>query len=210
MGKKLKDFFKKLGQGAQKALDGLKKAGEAAVNTAKEAALLTAFMPLMPIALIYLKRRGITGLKKPSDIVRAVYQEMKKKSFGADGIRDVFDYSLEDFGYSLEQFGLVAESEEYGAIPVTPEMITAVIQFLKGIFDSIKKKKERGEPLSEDEKAIDSQAEKINQQLTEAKNAAQELLAAEKKSGSDNKKYLIIGVVALLLILIFIFLFKRK
>lgn len=208
---KLKDFFHKVGQAGKKALDGLKKVGETAVKTLKEGALLTAFMPLMPIAIIYLKRRGVTGLKRPSDVIKAVYQEMKKKSYGLNGPQDVFDYSIEDFGWSLDSFSAIDKQAESNGFTPTPEMITAVIQFLKSIFDKIKEKKQNGEPLSEDEKSIDSQAAQIDAELTNAKAAAQELLAAEKSGGStDMKKYLLIGVVAIVVILLIVFLVKRK
>lgn len=210
MGKGLKNLFKKLGDAGKKALNTLKNAGEKALNTVKEAAIFTAFIPLMPLAILYLKRRGITGLKKPSDVVKAVYQEMKKKSYGMEGPADLFDYSFEDFGYSLEEFGLT-KAEDYG-FAVTPEMVTAVIQFLKGIFDSIKKKKESGEKLSPDEQAIAEQAQDIDAKLSEAKAAAQEMLAAENKStpASNTTRYILIGVAVLVLILLAIFLFKRK
>lgn len=208
---KLKDFFHKVGQAGKKALDGLKRVGETAVKTLKEGALLTAFMPLMPIAIIYLKRRGVTGLKKPSDVIKAVYREMKKKSYGLNGPQDVFDYSIEDFGWSLDSFSAVDKQAESNGFTPTPEMITAVIQFLKSIFDKIKEKKQNGEPLSEDEKSIDSQAAQIDAELTNAKAGAQELLAAEKSGGStDMKKYLLIGVVAIVVVLLIVFLVKRK
>lgn len=208
---KLKDFFHKVGQAGKKALDGLKRAGEGVIKTLKEGALLTAFMPLMPIAIIYLKRRGITGLKKPSDVIKAVYQEMKKKSYGLNGPQDVFDYSVEDFGWSLDSFSVIDKQAESYGFTITPEMITAVIQFLKSIFDKIKEKKQKGEPLSEDEQSIDSQAAQIDTELTNAKAAAQELLAAEKSgSSTDMKKYLLIGVVAIVVILLIVFLVKRK
>lgn len=209
---KLKDFFHKVGQAGKKALDGLKKVGETAVKTLKEGALLTAFMPLMPIAIIYLKRRGVTGLKKPSDVIKAVYQEMKKKSYGLNGPQDVFDYSIEDFGWSLDSFSAIDKQAESYGFTLTPEMITAVIQFLKSIFDKIKEKKQKGEQLSEDEQNIDAQAAQIDAELTQAKSAAQELLAAEKSGGSssDMKKYLLIGVVAIVVIILIVFLVKRK
>ncbi|MEW6772931.1 MAG: hypothetical protein AB1304_02910 [Bacteroidota bacterium] len=210
---KLKDLFKKLGEGAKKAVNTLKDLGEKAVNGLKEAALFTAFLPLRPIAVAYLKRRGhnVNLLTKPSELIRLVYEAMRKKSYGLDGPQDVFDYSIEDFGWSLDSFSAIdKQAESYGFTP-TPEMITAVIQFLKSIFDKIKEKKQNDEPLSEDEKSIDSQAAQIDAELTNAKAAAQELLAAEKSGGStDMKKYLLIGVVAIVVILLIVFLVKRK
>lgn len=211
---KLKDLFKKLGEGAKKAVNTLKDLGEKAVNGLKEAALFTAFLPLRPIAVAYLKRRGhnVNLLTKPSKLIRLVYEEMRKKSYGLDGPQDVFDYSVEDFGWSIESFSAIDKhAEAYGFTP-TPEMITAVIQFLKNIFDKIKEKKQGGEQLSEDEQNIDAQAAQIDAELTQAKSAAQELLAAEKSGGSssDMKKYLLIGVVAIVVIILIVFLVKRK
>lgn len=210
---KLKDLFKKLGEGAKKAVNTLKDLGEKAVNGLKEAALFTAFLPLRPIAVVYLKRRGhnVNLLTKPSELIRLVYEEMRKKSYGLDGPQDVFDYSIEDFGWSLDSFSAIDKQAESSGFTPTPEMITAVIQFLKSIFDKIKEKKQNGEPLSEDEKSIDSQAAQIDAELTKSKAAAQELLAAEKSGGStDMKKYLLIGVVAIVVILLIVFLVKRK
>jgi hypothetical protein len=205
MAKRRGNLFKKLGEGARKALNKLKDLGEKVINTGKEAALFVAFLPLRPIAVKFLKRRGhkVSSTTKPSELIRLVHQEMKKRNYSADGVTDVFDYSAEDFGLT------VPEVEDYGFTP-TPEMITAVIQFLKRIFDKIKEKKQKGEPLSEDEKSIAEQAASIDAQLTEAKKSAKELLEAEKKNAtSPNKTYIIIGI-AVLLILILILIFRRK
>lgn len=205
MAKRRGNLFKKLGEGARKALNKLKDLGEKAINTGKEAALFVAFLPLRPLAVTFLKRRGYNvSLKtKPSELIRLVHQEMKKRNYSADGVTDVFDYSAEDFGLT------VPEVEDYG-FTITPEMVTAAIQFLKNIFDKIKDKKQKGEPLSEDEKSIAEQAARIETQLTEAKESAKELLEAEKKGAANiNKNYIILGV-AVLLIVILILIFKRK
>ncbi|RME14240.1 MAG: hypothetical protein D6799_07280 [Bacteroidetes bacterium] len=207
MAKRRGNLFKKLGEGARKSLNKLKDLGEKVINTGKEAALFVAFLPLRPIAVKFLKRRGhkVSSTTKPSELIRLVHQEMKKRNYSADGVTDVFDYSAEDFGLT------VPEVEDYGfKFKPTPDMITAVIQFLKRIFDKIKEKKQKGEPLSEDEKSIAEQAASIDAQLTEAKKSAKELLEAEKKNAtSPNKTYIIIGI-AVLLILILILIFRRK
>lgn len=149
-------------------------AGNAAkkvANAGKKAATIALFLPFMPVALIFLKRRGIKPSKKPAEVIVQVHNEMSKKSFGMVPGGDSFEYAADvsDFGYADEQ-------ESYGLVPVTPGMIMAVIGFLKSIFQSIKNKKAKGEALSAEEQEIMNDAPEIEQNLSEAQDLAADVL----------------------------------
>lgn len=190
-----------------KLKDKIKKNASKIKEAAKLIALLHLFGPMAPLASIFLKRRGIQPAKGLKEKIVQVFNESKKKSFGLVAGGDVFDY-----GGSGEEVG----PYEYGMIPVTPGMVTAVLSFLKGIFSKIKEKKDKGEKLSPDEQAIADQAPAIEKGLAEAKEKATavaeqgEAKAKEleaKAAGMSTKMK--IGL-ALLILIVLAFLFMRR
>ena len=90
-----------------------------------------------------------------------------------------FDY------VSADEFGYADEMESYGVIPVTPGMIVAVIQFLKTIFETIKNKRAKGEPLTADEQEIFDMAPEIEQGLGEAKEAASQVITETESQAAS-------------------------
>lgn len=211
----------------------IKKAGKKATEKVKNVgakvkkkAMVALFTPLIPIAKKFLKRRGITPSNDTETLIVQMFNEQTKKSFGysPEGyeVKDVFDY-----GYLEGEAGMVEQlmrengfSAEYGlndvvaaagsagitattGIPVTPEMIQAVLTFLKNTLDKIKSKKAKGEPLSADEQEIFDQSGEIESELEEAKKKAQDLV--NEDSGSNMKTIFIV----LMLLLIAFFFFRR-
>lgn len=192
-----------------KIKDSVKKNASKIKEGAKLIALLHLFGPMAPLAAIFLKRRGIQPAKGIKEKIVQVFNESKKKSFGLVTGGDVFDY-----GGTGDEEG----PYEYGMVPITPGMITAVLSFLKGIFAKIKEKKQKGEALSPDEQAIADQAPAIEKGLDEAKAKATEVaeqgeakakeLEAKAAAGGMSKQ-MKIGLAVLILIVL-AFLFMRK
>ncbi|TAJ75202.1 MAG: hypothetical protein EPO42_14195 [Gallionellaceae bacterium] len=171
----------------EKVANAAKKVGAAAstaakkvANAGKKVATVALFLPFMPLALIFLKRRGIKPSKKPDEIITQVHNEMSKKSFGLVPGGDSFEYAAD-----VHEFGYADEAESYGIVPVTPGMVMAVIGFLKSIFQSIKAKRAKGEALSADEQEILNQAPEIEQNLTEAKQLASEVLDSSEAQAKE-------------------------
>jgi hypothetical protein len=174
------DKAKELAEEAKKKLQAAAQKAKDILNAGKEKAALAMFAPFSSLAKIFLRRRGITPAGNLKDLALQVHNERTKKSFGLVQSGDAFDY-----GPALEgEYGeadLVLAS--YGAVPITPEMVIAAITFLKGIFDTIKAKKEKGEQLSADEQAIADQAAAIQTEMAQASQAATEITqSAETKA----------------------------
>jgi flagellar biosynthesis/type III secretory pathway protein FliH len=102
----------------------------------------------------------------------------------------------------------------------------AVIQFLKGIFDTIKAKKAASQPLTADEQTILDKGPEIEKELSAAKDAAAEALAESQKAaaeienkgandaldvlngeGGSKMKWILIIVVVIVILYLFL---KRK
>lgn len=170
-----KDNRQKIAQVAKKVATTAKTSAGKVANAGKKVASIALFLPLMPVAIVFLKRRGIKPEKDPEKLILQVYNEMSKKSFGLTEQGDEFDFAggdVMEFGYADE-----VEVESYGVVPITPQMIILVVQFLKTIFDAIKAKKAAKQPLSPDEQQMMDAAPAIEEALTEAQQAAGEVLA---------------------------------
>jgi hypothetical protein len=200
------------------------------------AALMPMFLPFVPIAIIFLKRKGVKPSLKPKELLLQVYNETKKKSFGlATNPKDSFDY-----GYTEGEFGYLDElgytENEYGFVAISATMIMGVISFLKTVFDKIKAKKEaaakaeaEGRPIPDDaklspeEQKISDIAPQLEKELESAKEKAaevdkqtQEAVAKEAAKpeggislgGMHLSIPMIIGVV-LLVVLLFFFMGKK-
>lgn len=200
---KLKDLFKKKDKGA----DDKEKAGF--LQQAKEKAMLVLFAPFAVMARIFLQRRGIKPADNLRDLVIQVYNEKNKNSFGlSDVASDAFDYYSDPDEQGVIDVLTAQDSFNYGLIPITPEMVSIVIQFLKGVFDTIKKKKAAGVALSPDEQKIADEAPQLEADLDAAKKGAAEIndKAEAEVSGGFNWK-MILGLVLLLVLIIW---FIRK
>lgn len=215
--------LKKVGQAIKKVAvntsKGIKHVAEKTAQAAKkvatkggEKAALLLFAPLAVIAAIFLKRRGVKPAGDLKALALQVHNERSKKTFGYTG-PDSFDYGMttaEEFGYID---GLGVDHRDFGLIPITPEIIIGVVSFLKGIFSSIKAKREKGEKLSEDEQKIADQAAEIDSALGAAKDAAGEVLDDHEKEADNiltgaNTWKIVLAVV--ILIALFIWLRSRK
>jgi predicted PurR-regulated permease PerM len=196
-------------------------AAKKVVQVGQKVATLSLFLPMIPIALVFLKTRGIKPAKKPEDILAQVYNEISKKSFGYADHSDSFGFVSDE-----NEQGYVEENESYGFV-VTAAMVIAVIGFLKAIFEKIKAKKAAKQALSADEQEIMDQAPEIEAGLTEAKEVAGSVLddaeaqaaAIEQKGVKDSMDILSgntgnamkIGLVILvILVLLYFFVFKKK
>lgn len=192
------------------------------LDKGKEKALVLLFLPFTALAHAFLKRRGIKPGKTPQEVIVQVYNETKKKNFGlADAPQDVFDYSLTggELGI-IDQMGF--SENEFGFVPITPAMVTTVIQFLKTAFDAIKAKKAAGQPLSKDEQAISDMAPQIEKDLSELKDKAAAVDAqaqkeAEKEAEAGEGSISIAGMhfspmmlLGILLLIVLLFVFLRK
>jgi hypothetical protein len=202
---------------AQKVAVKAATAAKKVLKAGEKVASISLFLPLKPLAKVFLKRRGITPASKNEEMIVQVYNEITKKSFGLIEGGDSFDYSGEamEYGYA-DNFG-----KSFGMIPITPEMILAVVKFLKVIFDSIKAKKAKGEKLSSEEQDVLNSAPEIEAGLSEAKDSAEQILAQstskaaeiEQKGADDalsilngegNKKWILIIVIVIIIIIYFV------
>jgi len=139
-------------------------------DDAKIASLLLLFMPMVPLAVLFLKRKGVTPATTPKALLMQVYNEMSKNNFGlTSSSKDAFDYvSVKKSGFFAE-FGL---TESEAASLITPDQIELVLKFLRTILDTIKRKKETGAPLSPEETAAASLIPTIDAEYKEATEAA--------------------------------------
>lgn len=181
---KLKAAVHKVKGKAHAAVQKAKKVAGKVKKAGKEAALLALFAPFAPLAIIYLKSRGVKPAKGMKALALQVHNERTKKSFGFVEGGDLFSYGLTD----ANEYGLLdllgVEHAEFGIIPITPDMIMGVISFLKDIFQKIKDKKDKGEPLSENEKAIADAAPAIDAGLTDAKEKADLIVKETDKAAA--------------------------
>lgn len=214
---------------SQTTVAAAKKVAVAASNVAqktlqvgKKVATLSLFLPMAPIAIVFLKSRGIKPSLKPEEMILQVYNEITKKSFGfnPDDYENSFGYGGDD------EFGYADENRAYGVVPVTPEMIIAVISFLKAIFKKIKEKKAAKQALTADEQAVMDQAPAIEQGLTEAKEIAGEVLddsealaAAQREKGANDALSILNGgggsmkwilIILVIVVLVYFFVIKKK
>lgn len=158
---------------------------------AKSKALMVMFLPLMSVAKVLVKRKGLTPSDKPEELLSQVVQAGKTKSFGAAGsVPDSFDSYV------------IAGNEGYGF--VDPVTISAAIQLLISIVSSIKKKKESGEKLTTEEQAVANDLPNIEAKLNEAVDATKDVAAP-----TPFQKYWKVGLVILLIIALVFFL-RRK
>lgn len=198
-------FWQRMKAKFQNAVNTVTTVKNDAIQTAKEAvsnvndttrtkALLLLLTPLVPVANIFLKRKGITPSTNPAQLVQQIYNEQSRSNFGYSSQKqDSFDYvGLKGTGH-FEKFG-------FGPEDISPEMVSAVLQFLTGILNSIKAKKAANQPLTDDEKKIIDLLPSIE--------AAPEALDAEgfKIFGFDWKKIL---AVIILLVLVWYFGFRK-
>lgn len=206
-----------------KTVEAAKKVATAAANTAKKvvngadkAASIVLFAPLRPLAVIFLKRKGITPGKTNEEIIAQVYNQISKKSFGYAG-PDLFDFEADPSE---------ADSFTYG-FALTSEIVVSVITFLSTIFASIKAKKASGEPLSKEESDVLDNAPAIEKGLSDAAAAAKEIVGdaavkadeIQEKGAADAlgiisgeggmSKGLIITIVLVIIVLIYFFMRKK-
>lgn len=187
----------------------------------KVKAMKVLFRPFVPIAKTFLKRRGITPSNDIDTLIKQMFNEQTKKSF-AYAPEDFEPEDVFDYGYLEGEAGMVEQlAAQYGlngtdvaaaggsavitastGVPVSPEMIKAVIDLLKNTLDKIKKKKANGEPLSADEQAIAGQIESIESDLDDAKKKAADI--------SDEKKFNPMIILAILVLVVLFIFFRSK
>lgn len=158
------------------------------IKGGQEAAAIALFIPFIPIATVFLKRRGVKPSADPRTMILQVKNEMSKKSFGYGG-GDSFDYGMTEAG---EYGEMDLTTESYGltdkallALKLSAPMVIGIIGFLKQIFENIKAKKAKGEKLSADEQAVIDNAAKISEELEKAKAKADELLQNSKEEAEE-------------------------
>jgi hypothetical protein len=176
----LNNAGKKASDAARKAADAAKKAAQKAADLGKKVlkggekiASIALFIPLKPLALIFLKRNNIKPGNSNEEIITQVFNQINKKSFGFVGETDLFDFEVDQSERGTFTYGF----------SVTPEMIMVVVQFLSTIFAGIKQKKENNEELTKEEQDIYEQREEIEKKLADAAADAKEIVAdAEEKA----------------------------
>lgn len=211
------------GSGVKQAAQKVASTAAAAANSVKNAAIkvasLTVFIPMIPVAKIFLKKNNIVPASKNDEILLQVYNLMNKKNFGYASEPDSFD--IVHAAYQNGSGGV----ESFGLIPITPEMILMVVQFLKSVFDTIKAKKAAKQALTPDEQAVMDKAPEIESALADAQaSAAATLAAADEKAkkieqdGADSALNILGGgmttgkillIIALVLLILF-FVFKGR
>lgn len=190
------------------------------LDKAKEKAYLALFAPLTALAIVFLRRRGITPAKTAKGLILQVNAETSKKSFGlsSDVIVDLFDFGPVESNYGLT--GPAADSSE---LPINPGVIINTVKFLKEIFEALKKKKDSGVPLSVDEQKILDMAPEITQALIQAPGKAEALAAAGdieavEEASKPEGGFMLLGMfvnfkvligILLLIALLWFFVFKK-
>lgn len=185
----LKPIIQKVQKVAQNTAQNVKTAATKAVTAVKtvvqkgeNAAAVALFIPFVPLAQIYLRRRGITPAKTPKGLLVQVKQQKGKGAgYGYIGVGDSFDVvdTRDSRGYGLDDAGgadISPEAADSSTSPVSASMVMEMIQFLKSIFDSIKKKKDSGQTLTPDEQAIADMAPTIDQNVTQATQQANTII----------------------------------
>lgn len=223
--KKKPGIFKKIGAAVKGAVTKVKAVGSTVKNKATEVAMLALFIPFRGVAEKFLTRRGIKPSTDLKGLVLQVRNEMGKSSFAYVPGGDVFS-----FGYSqpgeLGYFGYSSEELGYGLVPGAPVptpsptpssvmsekfsevMVKAVIEFLKTMYDTIKKKSATGQPLSADEKEIADQAAQIDAAIKQAQAQAQNIVEHDGDSFSFDWRHAV-GLLLLLAVVLF-FVFRKR
>lgn len=106
------------------------------LDKGKEAALTALFLPYLPLAYAYLLRRKITPDKNPTKVLKQVFIESKKKNYGLLGSGDSFDVSLSEYGLATDTTAPLPSDD----FKISGDIVTTTLSFLKGIFDTVKKK----------------------------------------------------------------------
>jgi len=185
-----------------KAVKTLKGAGE---NIA-----LAPLVPLLPVMLIALKRNNIKHSKKVSDIALKFYRHVifKGKHFDGYNIGDSSDVS--GLVYDPEIAKQAGDSgEESKPEKINKGMFVTMIQAILYYIRKIKKKKEKGEALTQEEKTILDAYTPIETSIEDTvKDLAEENIAEKIKDFIFSPA----GIIIIIIIiggLIYVFLIKK-